>query len=441
MGIAQAKAQPRMTELQALRGMRDLLPSDMRRHRRVVNIAHDVALRYGFEEMATPLLETVDVFSRTLGDSSDVVMKEMYSFTDKGGEVICLRPENTAGVMRAVASNGLTQSLPLKFFYAGPMFRYERPQKGRLRQFHQIGTELIGPANPIADCEIIACGYAILRELGLADKIVLHLNSLGNDQSRLSFRQALVNYFTPHQAQLSFDSRERLARNPLRILDSKDDGDRELLINAPRFQDYLDVESLDFFARVQDGLTALTIPYRIDDSLVRGLDYYSHTAFEFITSQLGAQGTVMGGGRYDGLASQMGMTPLAAVGWAAGIERLAMLLGELESPARPLHIVPMGEAAERTALTLADSLRQAGWRVEGAYQGNMSKRLKYAAKAAASHALLLGEEELANQTIIVRNLDTSQQISLKLSDLMAWLAVNAGKDSVNSSPPASAKGG
>lgn len=303
-----------MAKLQPVRGTHDLMPTDMRRHRAVGDTARHVAGCYGFDEIATPIFEFADVFRRTLGDTTDIVTKEMYSFVDKGGEEITLRPENTAGVVRAVLSNGLLQQGPLKYFYFGPMFRYERPQKGRQRQFHQIGVELIAVPEPQGDVEVIACGWAILHALGFGDRVVLELNTLGDGESRLAYRDALVGYLRGHVGALSEDSRARLERNPLRILDSKDEGDRRIVAEAPRFDAYLTGSARDFFARVTGGLEALGLPYRLNPRLVRGLDYYCHTAFEFTTDALGAQGTVMAGGRYDGLIAEMGGPASAGVG-------------------------------------------------------------------------------------------------------------------------------
>jgi histidyl-tRNA synthetase len=311
-----------MPALQPARGTQDLLPEMARRHRRVSDSARSLAELYGFAEIATPIFEFTEVFARPIGEHTDIVAKEMYTFTDRGGEEVTLRPENTAGVVRAVLSNALTQSTPLKFFYSGPMFRYERPQKGRFRQFHQIGVELLGVAQPQADIEVIALGQRILGALGIADKVVLELNTLGDPESRAAYRDALVAYFAARLSELSEDSRRRLERNPLRILDSKDPGDQRLAAEAPDFSEYLNEASRDFFARVRDGLDALGITYRLNPRLVRGLDYYTHTAFEFVTSELGAQGTVIGGGRYDGLVELMGGPALSGVGWAPRIEGL-----------------------------------------------------------------------------------------------------------------------
>src|ERR1044071_6531824 len=250
-------------QLQPVRGTHDFLPEEMRRYRRVAEAARLAAECFGYLEIATPIFEFSEVFKRTLGDTSDIVTKEMYSFTDKGGETLTLRPEGTAGIMRALISGGLRQHLPLKFFTYGPMFRYERPQAGRMRQFHQLDIELLGVAQPAGDVEVIACGAAILRDLGLLDRTVLELNTLGDSESRTTYRKALVDYFTGHKDKLSLDSRERLTRNPLRILDSKDEGDRKLIAGAPAFGDFLNQESRDFFASVKSGLDALGIAYQL----------------------------------------------------------------------------------------------------------------------------------------------------------------------------------
>src|ERR1700720_3607214 len=317
-----------MPSLQPVRGTQDLLPDAARRHRQVSETARAAASLYGFDEIVTPIFEFTEVFARPIGEHTDIVAKEMYTFSDRGGEEITLRPENTAGVVRAVLSNGLTQATPLKFFYSGPMFRYERPQKGRFRQFHQIGVELLGVAQPQADIEVIALGQRILKTIGIADRVVLELNTLGDPESRAAYREALVGYFSARVSELSEDSRRRLERNPLRILDSKDPGDQRLAAEAPDFAAYLNDASREFFARVRDGLDQLGIAYRLNPRLVRGLDYYTHTAFEFVTTDLGAQGTVLAGGRYDGLVELMGGPSVAGGGWGAGIQRLGALLDE-----------------------------------------------------------------------------------------------------------------
>ncbi len=394
----------------------------MRSHRRVIETARQAVELYGYDEIATPIFEFSQVFERTLGEASDIVTKEMYSFSDKGGDVITLRPENTAGVARCFISEGLAQQVPVRFFYAGPMFRHERPQKGRQRQFHQVGVELIGLAQPQADVEVIAAGVRVLDGLGVLDKTVLEINTLGDPESREAYRGVLVDYFSRHVDALSEDSRARLTRNPLRILDSKDEGDRRIVADAPLFADYLNAASVDFFERVKEGLTALGIGYQLNPRLVRGLDYYSHTAFEFTTTALGAQGTVLAGGRYDGLIKMMGGADTPGVGWAAGVERLAMLCGAAPAFRRPVALVPVGAAAETEAFKLAERLRGAGLRVDLAYSGNMSRRMKRANRVGAAASVLVGEDELARGVATVRNMDTGTQDEVALTSLEEYLA-------------------
>ena len=411
-----------MTSLQPARGTQDLLPEAARRHRRVTETARTTAELYGYAEIATPIFEFTEVFARPIGETSDIVAKEMYTFTDRGGEEVTLRPENTAGVVRAILSNGLVQNAPLKFFYAGPMFRYERPQKGRFRQFHQIGVELIGVAQPQADIEVIALGDRILDTLGVRERTVLELNTLGDPESRAAYRQALISYFSAHVAKLSEDSMRRLERNPLRIFDSKDEGDQRITAGAPPFAEYLNSASREFFARVCDGLDRLGIGYRLNPRLVRGLDYYTHTAFEFITADLGAQGTVMGGGRYDGLVEMMGGPAMPGVGWAAGIERLAMMIAGPPPPSRPIALVPIGDAGERVALELAEKLRSAGYSIDLSYSGNLARRMRRADRLHARAAVLIGDDEIARNTATLRNLDSGAQYELPLADLPSQIA-------------------
>lgn len=415
-----------MPALQPARGTQDLLPETARRHRRVSETARELGALYGFAEIATPIFEFTEVFTRPIGEHTDIVSKEMYTFRDRGGEEVTLRPENTAGVVRAVLSNGLTQSTPLKFFYSGPMFRYERPQKGRFRQFHQIGAEILGVPQPQADVELIALGSRILKALGIGDRVELELNTLGDPESRAAYREALVSDLSGHRADLSEDSRNRLDRNPLRILDSKDEGDRRIIADAPRFHDFLNEASNTFFAQVRAGLEPLDIPYRINQRLVRGLDYYTHTVFEFVTTELGAQGTVLAGGRYDGLVELMGGPAMAGVGWAAGIERLAMLIDEPPAPPRPVALLPLGEAAGRVALKLGEELRDAGLVVELTYSGNLGRRMHRANRLSARAAVLIGDNELAQNAASVRDLDSGAQELVPLGELPARLKRLAG---------------
>ena len=410
-----------MRPLQPVRGTQDLLPEAARRHRRVGETARAFAELYGFLEIATPIFEFKDVFARPIGEHTDIVAKEMYTFTDRGGEEVTLRPENTAGVVRAVLSNGLVQSLPLKFFYEGPMFRYERPQKGRFRQFHQIGIELIGVAQPQADIEVLALGRRILDALGMGERTVLELNTLGDAESRAAYRQALVSYLSVRTSELSEDSRRRLKRNPLRVLDSKEEPDQHVIRDAPVFADYQNAESRRFFDQVRTGLDRLGIAYRLNPRLVRGLDYYTHTAFEFVTTDLGTQGTVMGGGRYDGLIEMMGGPAVPGVGWAAGVERLAMLMPEPLPLRSPVAMVPIGEAGEMAASKLAEELRDHGLAVDLGYSGNLARRLRRANRIGAFAAILLGEDELARGVATLRDLDTGVQCEVSLIDLPARL--------------------
>jgi histidyl-tRNA synthetase len=411
-----------MPRLQPVRGTHDILPDAMRAHRHIVDTSRLAVEVYGYEEMATPVFEFTKVFERTLGDASDIVTKEMYSFEDRGGDYLTLRPENTAGVARCFISEGLTQKAPVRFYYAGPMFRHERPQKGRLRQFHQIGIELIGLAQPEADVEVIAAGVRVLRALGVLEKTVLEINTLGDPESRDSYRDALVAYFRDHVNALSEDSRDRLTRNPLRILDSKDEADRALVANAPLFSDYINADSKAFFDNVRAGLDAIGVAYRVNPRLVRGLDYYTHTAFEFTTTALGAQGTVLAGGRYDGLIRIMGGPDTPGVGWAAGIERLAMLCGNYPEPPRPVAIVPIGDTAQRMAVKLSEELRSAGLRIDLAYSGNLSRRMRRADRVSAVAAVVIGEDELARGAAAVRDMASGDQVEVALDALADHLS-------------------
>ncbi|MCH8172515.1 MAG: histidine--tRNA ligase [Proteobacteria bacterium] len=414
-----------MSKLQPVRGTQDFWGEDARRFSFVIATFNALAKRYGFKEIQTPIFEFAEVFRRPLGDTSDVVTKEMYTFLDRGGEEITLRPEVTASIIRAYLSGGMQQKGIVKLFTSGPMFRYERPQKGRFRQFHQLDVEIIGAPEPAADVEIIALARHLLEALGIEGATVLHLNTLGDTESRNAYRKTLVIYLKDHERKLSRESRARLKKNPLRILDSKDAGDQALLKKAPGMNDYLNVASSDFFATVRDGLDNLNIPYTVNDRLVRGLDYYCHTAFEFITDQLGAQGTVIGGGRYDGLVEMMGGPETPGTGWAAGIERLAMLLKTLPEEERLTVFVPMTEAAERLADRLCYALRKEGFAADMAYRGNLKKRLQKADRQGARFAVIIGEDEMASGKLTVRDLDSGIQASIGADRLAAFLKKQA----------------
>ena len=408
--------------LKPVRGTHDTLAAEKRRHRVVEETAREVAARYGYAEISTPILEFTDVFARTLGDTSDIVTKEMYTFADRNGDSLTLRPECTAGIARAFLSNGLAQELPLKVFSRGPMFRYERPQKGRLRQFHQVDVELLGVSEPLGDVEVIALGADVLEALGLEDKVTLELNTLGDDESRNAYRTALVDYLRGRQDKLSAESRARLARNPLRILDSKDTGDRAVIADAPLISDSLNDASRRYFEALCAGLEAAGITYALSPRLVRGLDYYCHAAFEFTTQALGAQGAVLAGGRYDGLIQRMGGPPTAGTGWAAGVERLAMLIDEAPNAVRPVAVVPVGAGAEAQALAVAQKLRRSGFTVDLGYAGNLGKRMRRANRLNACVSVLLGEDELVRRAATVRDMDSGEQAEVPLSSLEAHLA-------------------
>lgn len=410
-----------MSKIQPVRGTHDLFDEALASHNYICETLKTLSTSFGYTPIETPIFEFTHLFSRSVGESSDIVSKEMYSFVDRGGEAITLRPEGTASVVRALLSNSLTQSLPLKFFYMGPMFRYERPQKGRMRQFKQFGVEFFGVPSPLADVETISLGFHVLQALGLKDHIALEINTLGDQESRTLYREKLVAYFSAYEKDLSEDSQRRLKTNPLRILDSKDDGDRKIIDGAPLFADCLNTPSKDFFDAVRRGLDALGHPYTHNPRLVRGLDYYCHTAFEFIGTNLGAQSTVLAGGRYDGLVEELGGPSIPAVGWALGVDRLALMLDKLPPKNRPLIMIPMDDAYELKALEIANFLRKNGYLVEMTFSGNVGKRMKRANKIMANYALVLGENEFNSGTLALKNLDLGTQSIIPQDDLLSTL--------------------
>jgi histidyl-tRNA synthetase len=410
-----------MTPVQPVRGTQSLLGEDADRLAAVIAAFDRVRRLFGFRRVEVPTIEQTSVFARTIGETTDVVSKEMYSFEDKGGESITLRPEFTAGICRAFLSEGWQQYAPLKVATHGSAFRYERPQKGRFREFHQLDAEIIGAAEPQADVELLSLGYQLLRELGIADGVTLEINTLGDPETRDAWRASLIDYFEARRAELSEDSQSRLKRNPLRILDSKDAKDRAICANAPSVDEHLTSEASDFFAAVTAGVDAAGVPWKRNERLVRGLDYYRHTAFEFVTDRLGAQGTVIAGGRYDGLIESLGGPHTPAVGWAAGIERLAMMVGapELERPFAV--VVPLGEKAETAAQSLLAQLRGAGIPTDMAYRGNMKKRLSRASDAGATYALIIGDDELNRGETQVKHLGTGEQWSVSFNEVVEAL--------------------
>ena len=370
---------------QAIRGTQDIFGAEAEAFQHVVSTFERVRKLYRFRRAEMPVFERTEVFSRSIGETTDVVSKEMYSFRDRGDESLTLRPEFTAGIARAYLTNGWQQHAPLKLATHGPLFRYERPQKGRYRQFHQLDAEIIGAGEPQADVELLAMADQLLKELGIADGVTLQLNTLGDGDSREAWRGALVEYFEAHRADLSEDSQERLTKNPLRILDSKDPRDRAFVSDAPKIDDYLSSAAQDFFGAVKSGLDAAGVAYTRNEALVRGLDYYRHTAFEFVTDRLGAQGTVLGGGRYDGLIETLGGPHTPAVGWAAGIERLAMLVGEASSynPEKTEVVVAITDLDERAlhqALFIIRVLRKNNISSDIMDYGSVNKRFEKAKK-------------------------------------------------------------
>lgn len=360
-----------------VRGTQDMLGESADRFMHVVETFERVRRLYGFRRVEVPVIEPTAVFARSLGETTDVVSKEMYSFEDRGGESITLRPEFTAGICRAYLTEGWQQHAPLKVATHGPLFRYERPQKGRYRQFHQLDAEVIGAAEPAADIELLCFADQLLNELGITDGVTLQLNTLGDHGSRAAWRDALVSHFRDHYDQLSDDSRDRLEKNPLRILDSKDPRDRPIADSAPDIDVYLTDEARDRFDMVTAGLDAAGVAWTRNARLVRGLDYYRHTAFEFVTDRLGAQGTVLGGGRYDGLIETLGGPPTPAVGWAAGIERLGMLCSTPEKTKLIGVIADRSEFSEEAA-RVAGSLRQHGMSVFTSYKSSPKKQAEAA---------------------------------------------------------------
>lgn len=383
---------------QAIRGTQDIFGAEAEAFAFVVETFERVRRLYRFRRVEMPVFEKTEVFARSLGETTDVVSKEMYSFEDRGGESLTLRPEFTAGIARAFLTNGWQQFAPLKVATHGPLFRYERPQKGRYRQFHQIDAEVIGAGEPQADVELLTMADQLLRELGIND-VTLHLNTLGDGASREAWRAALVDYFRAVQDQLSEESQERLEKNPLRILDSKDPRDKPFLADAPKIDAFLSEEAAAFFAAVTSGLDAAGVKWVRAESLVRGLDYYRHTAFEFIPDEgsasaaaLGSQSTVLGGGRYDGLMESLGGAPTPAVGWAAGIERLAMLVGAREEVPADLIIVVEDDARIAEAISLIGNVRKQGFTAELIASGSPRKRYDKAVKRGAEVILSLRPE-------------------------------------------------
>ena len=407
-----------MKKLRTVRGVHDLLPNDLHKHQIVVNAGLEVSDKYSYSQIETPIFEFSEVFTKPLGESSDIVTKENYIFKDRSEDELMLRPEGTSGVVRAFLNAGLTQDTPQRFSYYGPMFRYERPQKGRLRQFKQLGIECLGLNSSMADIEVISIGHNFLDKLKILNKISLKVNSLGDFDSRKNYRDSLVNYLKDYQSKLSKDSLRRLTINPLRILDSKNEEDQKIIQNAPSIFEHLNVESKTRFEDVCKGLDHLNIKYQIDKNLVRGLDYYCHTAFEFTTNELGSQGTVLAGGRYDGLSKMLGGPDVSGVGWAAGIERLALMVHSEFINATDVVLVGQSENFNYLLLPIMQKLVQQGIKSEIIYNGNLSKKFRRANKINALYAIILGKEEIDKNVIKFKNLKSSKEELLSLNQII-----------------------
>ena len=407
-----------MENLRTVRGVNDILPDVMHKHNYINQIGASVCNQSCYEQVDTPIFEFADLFIKPLGETSDIVTKENYIFKDKSNNTLMLRPEGTTSVVRAAINAGLTQNLPKRFFYYGPMFRYERPQKGRLRQFNQFGVELLGIDNVFGDVEVINLGYNFLKKLKLLNKIDLVINTLGDQESRLKYREKLVIYFNKYKNDLSEESKVRLKKNPLRILDSKSNKDREIINTAPDYSKFLNKESTKYFEDVCKALNDLDIPFSSNSKLVRGLDYYSHTTFEFKTNLIGAQDTILAGGRYDGLSKMISNFSLPGVGWAAGIERIALMI-EKKYTFNPLVVlIPQMDIHTFKVLEFYKKLLDVGIRTEMIYSGSLNKKLKRANKISATFAVIVGENEIKKNVVQLKNFQNGEQVEMKFEELI-----------------------
>ncbi len=414
--------------MQALRGTQDILPADAYKWNYVEGVIRDLCRRYGYGEIRTPMLEATELFLRGIGDTTDVVTKEMYTFTDRGGRSITLRPENTASAVRAYLEHKLYgEGAVQKFFYIGSMFRYDRPQAGRYREFHQFGVEVMGASSPAADAEVILLAYTLFQNLGLSD-LVLHINSIGCPKCRPVYREALISHFRSSEETLCDDCRERLEKNPLRVLDCKEDTGKECVRNAPAVTDYLCDECREKFEALKSYLTALGIPFTVDPRLVRGLDYYTNTAFEIQYAPLGAQSAICGGGRYDGLVSEIGGPETPSVGFAVGLERLLLalekqnLIPEPQKEAR-VYIAAMGEAATAAGMTIQKELRARGILADmDLQQKSLKGRMKQAGKSGAAYTVILGDEEMAQKEAVIKTMETGEQEKISLETVASYIA-------------------
>ncbi len=405
-------------KLQPLRGMKDILPDDFNIFRYIEEVARNTGELYGYQEMKTPIVEYAEVFNRPLGNNSDVVSKEMYNFLDRSGDNIVLRPEFTASIVRAFISGGLQQNLPLKFFTTGQLFRYDRPQAGRYRQFHQINFEYLGADNAYCDAETIKLAVQILEKLNIFQDVTLELSSLGCQESRKNYNQLLTNYFEKYYNDLSEDSKKRLSKNPLRILDSKDENDKKIVADAPLITKSYTDSSMEYFAEVKGYLDLMNIKYVINPHMVRGLDYYCHTVFEFTPKKLGIQGTVLAGGRYDGLVKLMGGSDTPAIGFAAGMERMALMLNDfIPEKKRPVYIMPIGNDVIDYAVHLTDKLRNLEIYTILDLKNKIQKRLKKALALDTKYVIFIGEDEKSSRQYKLKDLDTEEEYVINFNEL------------------------
>lgn len=420
--------------IQAIRGMNDYLPADTALWQRIEGTLKQVLGSYGYSEIRLPIVEQTPLFKRAIGEVTDVVEKEMYTFDDRNGESLTLRPEGTAGCVRAGIEHGLLYNQEQRLWYIGPMFRYERPQKGRYRQFHQLGAEVFGLQGPDIDAELILLTARWWQALGIAEHVSLELNSIGSLEARANYRDALVAFLEQHVDVLDEDCKRRMYSNPLRVLDSKNPDVQALLNGAPRLSEYLDEESREHFNGLCELLSQVGIPYTINERLVRGLDYYNRTVFEWVTSSLGAQGTVCAGGRYDGLVEQLGGRATPAVGFAMGLERLVLLVQavnpDFKAPATvDVYVISSGAGTQSAAMALAESVRDAAPQLKVMTNyggGNFKKQMSRADKWGARAALILGENEVAAQQVVVKDLRSGEQETLAQSEVAARLASMLG---------------
>lgn len=413
-----------MMKINAPRGTNDILPPLSLKWQYIEKKARDLMARYNYQEIRTPIFEYTELFQRGIGETTDVVEKEMYTFTDKSGRSITLRPEGTAGIVRAYLENKLYgQMQPLKLYYIGPMFRYERPQAGRFRQFHQFGVEVFGSNDPALDAEVIVLGVNYLKELGL-ENLDIYINSIGCPDCRKEYFKDLQEYFNQYRQELCEDCQSRIDRNPMRVLDCKVDNSKEIISNAPSILDYLCADCQEHFARVKDYLSVLGLDYTIDARMVRGLDYYTNTVFEIKYSGLGAQDTILAGGRYNGLAEEIGGKSIPGIGFAAGMERLLLTLEKEkvdlpESSELDIYLVTIGEEARKEAIKLLYQLRNKGYRVETDYlERGMKSQLKAADRLMVKYAIILGDDELAQGKAIIKNMQTGEQEEIALEKIL-----------------------